>query len=363
MYVGGVEAAYVYEWTNANIHNGHPADLYTYHKMQNIVFSIPENAPDGATSINVNVNGVISNNLPFTVRSGTIYHVKTTGVDTGNGSGTNGDFNHPWRTPMYYTNTLAGVSAGSICYIHNGVSYTGSYGVYCSGKEGTEVNPYFISAYPGANVVFTHTSGAPGAFGPNYDNQTGGGYIFKYWHISKITLKAGSRAYVYIKGGRIIACGITDSDSNPCICEQGGLISAANAPDNRYRAGLDGNIFLGNYIYDYCKNLIGDKQQHVMYLQNRSGRSDVDGFEVGWNYLKNNWGNGGIHVYDEWACVNWPKSSIHDNVVEDQRGWGIGVGVGCSTGYGPVTTTFNVYNNLIIRSGRGQVLLIVQRAL
>ncbi|MFA5074105.1 MAG: choice-of-anchor Q domain-containing protein [Nitrospirota bacterium] len=343
--VGGVPAAYVYEWANATQHAGHPADLYTHHKMQAISFSIPAGAPDGATSIKVRVGGVDSNTLPFTVRAGSIYHVKTSGSDSGNGS-----WSSPWRSIYHYTTDLAGVAAGSICYVHDGVAESGhQYGLECSGLNGTEANPYFIAAYPGARVTIQGKNGGQ-AIGPSYNN--GNLYLSKYWHFSKVKLMAGSNAYSYLTGGRLVGVEVTDDPNYPCISSMSGLLASSGSGSGL--SGLDGNKLLGLYVHDYCKDRTGDKQQHTMYLSNRSGRSNQQAWEVGWNHLKNNWGNFGIHVYDEGACVNWQGTvKIHDNVVVDQRGAAIDIGPGCGSGYGPITTTFNVYNNLIIRGGRG----------
>jgi len=63
------------------------------------------------------VNGNRSNSLPFTVRSGNIYFVKTNGNDdTGDGS-----WSRPWHTIPKAVNTIA---PGDIAYICNGVNQT-----------------------------------------------------------------------------------------------------------------------------------------------------------------------------------------------------------------------------------------------
>ncbi len=350
VYVGDVEAAYVYEWTNATQHKGHPADLYTYHKMQTIAFSVPAAAIDGANTIKVVVNGVTSNTLPFTVRTGKIYFVKVSGTDTGNGSGSNGDWNNPWRNINYYSRTLSGVTPGSILYVTDGVTVTSQYGILFSGTSGTSDNPYAIAAYPGASVSSTDLSGAAG---PEYPWGTR-----QYWHLSKIKLEAPSNAYTFSPKGRVIGLEITDHPTSPCSGIMSGLVAGAGGASDPNAATPDGVTFLGNYIHDYCsQSPTQSSQQHTTYFSNRTGVVKAP-FEIGWNYLYNNMADHGIHIYDEGVCGGWSGTvKIHDNVVVSQRGISIGVNPSCAPGYGPVTTVFEIFNNLVIDGGRGPYFL------
>jgi uncharacterized protein (TIGR03437 family) len=69
--IGGVDAP-VYVWKNAT---GPAADMYSKHGMQMISFLVPSGTPSGSQEIQVTVNGVATNSLPFTVRSqGAIYY-------------------------------------------------------------------------------------------------------------------------------------------------------------------------------------------------------------------------------------------------------------------------------------------------
>lgn len=349
---GGQAPSYIYEWGNATQHAGHPSDLYTWHKMQVIMFSLSGSA-SGTSGITVTTPSGTTNTLPFTVRSGPIYFVSSTGSDSGNGTGTNGDWDHPWLTPNYFFDPIYfpganDIPAGSICYVKTNLTYSFDYGVELYRTGGTASNPWFLSAYPGVSV---RVNGVNLGFGAGYQ----GGKTYIYGHVSKITFSAPHLAVTYIEHGRVIGCEVIDSATSPCATSQTGLISSRTintGPDGN-DPGLNGNIMLGNYIHDYCNGLTGDKQQHTWYLQHRDNRANAVGWEVGWNYLNNNWGNFGIHVYDEGWCTNWTTDvSIHDNVVVDQRGSAINVGPHCASGM-EVTTTFNVYNNLIVRGGRG----------
>jgi hypothetical protein len=342
--VGGVPAAYVYEWQNATQHTGHPADLYTYQKMQVIMFSVPATAPGGATTIKVTVNGVDSNTLPFTVRTGSIYHIKSTGNDSNAGT-----WASPWLTLNRWAQNSTSPGAGSIVYV-SGVNETSR--VEFSRTGGSEANPYFLVAYPGQSAGTTNASVSPGYLM---------GKTAVYGHISKLTLRNASSAYEFIEYGRTIGCAITDATSSPCSLNQSGLIGARGAPawpgSDGAEGGVNGNIFLGNYVHDYCASMPTSndaKQQHTMYISNRQARANASGFEIGWNHFNNNGGNSGIRVYDEGSCTNWTTPvNIHNNIVVDQRGAGITIIPVCGSGYGPITTTFNVYDNLVIRGGRG----------
>ena len=99
VYANSVEAASYYSWGNATA----PADLYTYHQMQMISFQVSHLAQNGLGSVYIVVNGRQSNSLPFTVRAGNLYFVKTTGQDdTGDGG-----WGSPWRTIPKAADSLA----------------------------------------------------------------------------------------------------------------------------------------------------------------------------------------------------------------------------------------------------------------
>src|SRR5438132_6402348 len=67
-------------------------------------------------NIVISVGGQASNGVPFTMRSGNIYFVSTTGND-----GNLGTFAAPWRTIQHAVTTTV---AGDIAYIMNGVVET-----------------------------------------------------------------------------------------------------------------------------------------------------------------------------------------------------------------------------------------------
>ncbi|MFC1751094.1 hypothetical protein ACFL2V_20085 [Pseudomonadota bacterium] len=147
------EAAYVYYWKNADGQlPGGPANLYDSHKMQEIAFSIPSSA-NGDGNIYVEVNGVKSTTLPFSVRPGAIYHVKTTGDNsTGNGS-----WDQPWKTGSQDTGgAFKQISGGEIIYAHHGVTDSNmadnGRGLYLSGRPSVAAAQTAYLSYPNSPV-------------------------------------------------------------------------------------------------------------------------------------------------------------------------------------------------------------------
>ena len=148
VYVNGAEAAHIYYWENADPETGDsgPADLYAYHLMQEIAFSVPANANDGKGAIYVVVDGVPSDSLEFTVRSGNIYFVKTTGSDsTGDGS-----WDNPWAT-VDRGGASSKMVAGDTVYACDGVVESG--GLDIRYTQGTAENPISVIAYP-AQIIY-----------------------------------------------------------------------------------------------------------------------------------------------------------------------------------------------------------------
>lgn len=341
-------AGYVYYWKNADgqLPSG-PANLFESHGMQEIAFSIPDSAA-GIGNIRVRV-GADTTSLPFTVRTGRITHVKATGND--NNAGT---FASPFLT-------VARADAGGIAqlgdtiYIH-GVSTGGptvDRAIYNnSGLRNGYANQFSYAPYPGFNAT---VYGADGFHAYNSDgfvtsklsifasncNATGGGCFTNE--------TAGIRASDY---GRAIGNYITDQPSG-CANAQTGALSVNS------QFGAAGVKFYGNHIQDYaCPETT--RFHHTTYFTLRDvygGQTQdqtVDTFEVGWNYLKANKAQNGLHVYDEDISTGSGNLcgdlsgdlKIHNNVVIDQAGAGIEYKINC----GWSQDTF-IYNNIVIRSG------------
>lgn len=329
IYVGGVEAFYVYYWGNADRSaTAGPADLYTYHKMQTISFSIAAGAADGLGDIHVVVNGATSNTLPFTVRPGRILHIKTTGTNVS----TSGSWTNPWQTMDYVANGPT-LNPGDIIYVGDGVQSLSSLVLYSI--NGTATNPISFIAYPGAIVL------AQGEWG--IANRS---VASTYVNFSKFVAKAKSTGIEAIKGMRIVANEITNYPGG-CADGQSGAVSGSSASGGATDGGIKA---FGNYIHEFgCDTTT--KLHHVFYISNRSGVA-IQSFELGWNYLANNKAHHALHTYDEGICGGWTGTMlIHDNVVVNQVGVGVGIASACYSGYPYLTMPVEIYNNLFINVG------------
>jgi hypothetical protein len=347
--------AHVYYWKNADGKlPGGPANLYASHKIQEVAFSIPDMA-SGTGTIKVTVNNQTSNTLPFTIRTGSIYHVKPSGNDsTGNGT-----FSTPWKTINKAFNSIA--NPGSTIYIHDSLVTTDfskkTGAVYWNDTAAFSglSNQYGVIAFPNSQPSATGLSGIS-----NY--KTAGQVVSKFSVFASEcdedanhqpvncdpiaqNLSIGIQSSAY---GRAVGNAITDRPGG-CVDSQQGAISggAINGQDR-----VSGYQILGNEVYDYgCEGT--SKFHHTTYLSIRSADHNlqVDPWRFGWNYLHGNHAKNGIHMFDE--NFNGPTCGspngtvfINDNVIIDQGGAGINVGVNC-----PWTNDFDIYNNVLINVG------------
>lgn len=341
IYVGGVPASYIYYWGNADTKGASgPADLYSYHKMQTISFAVSSSAVDGAGEIYAVVDGKKTNSLPFTVRSGKIHFVKTTGADS---TSSTGAWTSPFKTLSYAalgTGNLGGggkVAPGDIIYATDGV--TESSGLPIKYIMGTAAMPLAIVAYPGAAVQVLGPSG----WGIGNHN-----HASAYWNFSKLTVKTQGTGLDTFKGMRAIGNEIMNYPGG-CANGQSGAIAGNNLNDPTSDI-VGGNIkIFGNYVHDYgCDTT--SKLHHVFYISNRGGYA-VEAFELGWNYVRDNKVHHALHVYDEGVCGDFSGTlRIHDNVVKNQVG--VGVGIGSTISGTCFTMPVEIYNNLFINIGQ-----------
>jgi len=347
------EDLYVYYWKSADgkLPSG-PANLYESHNMQEIAFSIPSSA-QGLGSIQVTVNGVKSNTLPFTVRNGAIYHV----MKNGNDSNGDGSFAKPWASIDKALKEID--DPGATIYVHNSLS-TGEpstkRAVYWNKVSAASdySNQYGVIAYPGSQPVVIGRLGIVNykvsgqvvskfsVFASNCDEGDNGQLENCDTNPAKYTVGIQTSAY-----GRIVANKLTDVPGR-CASGRDAAINGNNMSGDR----VSGSQILGNEIYEYgCEG--SAKFHHATYLSIRSGSDNeqVDPWRFGWNYLHDNHVKNGIHQYDEnnngLECGS-PNGTIiiNDNVIIDQSGSGINVGVNC-----PWNNDFEIYNNVIINAG------------
>lgn len=342
---GKVYSPYVYYWKRADgqLPSG-PADLYTSHRMQEIAISIPDSA-SGQGTIYVQKDGDDSNTLPFTVRSGSIFHVKKSGS-----GGNDGSFNKPW---ISMDDALdAANEPGTIIYAHDGVhdgSKTSSRAVYWNNTSASSglSNQFGIVVYPNSRATAQGEQG--------FANYRTTGQV-----ISKYTIQASnaddSNGQPVNKGGgqtrgihstafgRAVGNNITDQPGG-CASGSQGAINGNYADGDRVSAYK----ILGNYIHAYgCEG--SNKLHHTTYMSIRSGPDNkkVAPWEFGWNYLRDNPVKNGIHMYDEnTGCGDITGTvNIHNNVVINQGGSGINVGASCNW-----TMDVHIFNNVVINAG------------
>jgi len=329
IYIGNTEITQIYYWKNADGQlPGGPADLYTYHKMQEIAFAIPNNASDGLNQITVIVNGKTSNGLPFTVRSGNIYFIKSTGNDnTGDGS-----WDNPWRT---MSNVLSGngkLIAGDIVYVMEG-NIIGDINIgYTSNMQGTQENPYSVLVYPGTEFSI---SGSNIASFRNYNS------LNYYWNFSKFNMETNYQAFSIFQGSRVIGNNISGPNVNSGYSGWIGGGCAGTVPNN-----CGGQKIYGNEVHDYGKNDGSVNQfQHLFYISNRSGIV-AEGYDIAWNFLHDNPIYQGIHIYDQSDCGGWSGSiNIYNNIIKNQGGNSININFNCINGN---NTAINIFNNITV---------------
>ncbi len=273
-----------------------------------------------------NVGGAASNGVPFTVRTGNIYFVSTTGNDAGNGS-----FSTPWKT---IPKAKLSIAAGDIAYIMNGVNqtslddYNASLAIASSGAAG---RPKALVVYPGATVTIGSATGAE--FGVRTPSISGG--PFSYWTLAGFTLRGSNESLdlTWLSNWRVVA--------NDMSCPAG------DGPAACFEAA--GSTFLkvfGNTIHDSGK-AGGSKLYHSLYFT-----TDSNHVEVGWNVIANNHSCRGIQFHSSPNGANSGFNqfdlSVHDNLVHGQ----VCDGINFAT-IDPSKGAVLAYNNVIYSVGLG----------
>ena len=334
-----VEAAHVYYWKNADgALPGGPSDLYATHKIQEISFSIPSAAADGAGKIFVTVDGKTSNELDFYARStGTIRFVKTGGADSGAGS-----WPSPWATVTYAVRgNTAG--AGDIVYVASTIEHTGiiQYGASAQ-LDGSSNNHIALVAYP--NIRFTLNSETNVGI-KNYYTQN------DWWVFSKLKVKAYTGTIGSSANGRTVGCEHTQPDGIEANGQAGAIGCTAGEYNARGTNSANNLKIFGNYIHDYGGQSTSNKE-HATYFSLRNNFTAVAP-EVGWNRLENNGARFGIHIYDENECGEFSGTfKVHDNYIKNQVGAAINIGTqNCALNALGFRGTIEVYNNVIVSPG------------
>ncbi len=324
--IAGSTGGYVYEWGNATVHAGHPADLYTRHRMQVIMVSVPADAADGAGTISVTVGGVTSNTLPFTVRAGNIYWVSDSGSEANAGT-----YAAPWVDIGDGSNVHTDTSAGDIVY-SLGTTKTGEQ--RWTSVSGTSGNPKALISYPGAVIQVTSSVSGSTAIKhfPYGESQ--------YWVFSKISLITEGDGFAVFPYSRYTGNAVTD-------------VSCAEGSGGSFTSGGNQNAveILGNYVHDFgCATT--SNQHHTLYFSVRNKGANIEPMTIRWNHLRDNQARFGIHFYDENPCWGYTGTTVIDsNWVENQVSPGFNMGGwACTSGYS-IPGDFQITNNVFVNCG------------
>lgn len=340
VYVGGVEATAIYYWKDADgALPGGPADLKTYHKMQEVAFAVPAGAPDGATTITVAVGGVESNTLPFTVRTGNIRYIRSGGANSGAGT-----WSTPWATVDYIAAGAGGVlAAGDIVYIH-GVALTA--GMRITAGIGASGNPVAVVAYPNTAVSFSGLES--GGSGYTVYNPGSGGS--GYWNWSKLSFTTTGSGLTGFRDARYVGLNMTGPAA---YAGYSGMIGGSNnincgglklyGLEIHHYGVANGVDTIGNASSE-VNGATWSQFQHAIYLSGRSSTLQIEGYEVGWCYFHDNPMYQQIHVYDMGDSIGWTTPiRIHHNVVANGRGNLINIDLSAQ-----VATPVVIHDNLTI---------------
>lgn len=319
LYWGPANSPY---WT-AGLVNG-------YHNMQCIFAQVMHNATVGLGTISVVVNGIESNTLPFRVRDGRIFYVKTSGNN--NNAGT---WISPWATADQVNNEP--VIAGDVIYLCNGTDRT-SY-IYL-GPQGTPVSPIALLVYPGHSSHWSTSSNVsmiepfPSSQVPNqsYINYP------EYWTISGLIMDAYSNFMSMSRGWRIVGCEWTGGQH---YISDTGYLNVAQGAINNIQQDLRDFAFLGNNLHDLV-NGSPATLSHGLYIS--AGRQiplpqpdpcpETLPWEVAFNRFYNININSTIRTYNYETAGNWTiqvcNGAVHHNVGIDTCG-GFLAGLGSSS--------------------------------
>lgn len=302
---------------------GGAAAAYLLWSDTKVAFSLGAAAATG--NIIITVNGAASNGVPFSIRTGNIFFVATTGNNTANGS-----FATPWKTIVKAKNTLG---PGDIAYIMDGISQTALDDFNAAleiSSAGISGSPKALVAYPGAAVTIGSATGPE--FGLRTPQIAGG--PFSFWTIAGFTIRGNNEGIDLetVDGWRIVG--------NDMSCPNGG------GPTACFEGSETTHLkFLGNTVHDSGTG--NTKLYHSVYLT-----TDSNHIEIGWNTLANNKTCRGIQFHSTslgaGSGFNQFDLSVHDNVIHGQICDGINFAT-IDPSKGPVLA----YNNIVYDVGRG----------
>lgn len=298
----------------------------TWQWYQKIVVQLGASCTSG--NFVVTTSAGASNGVAFTVRSGNIYSVTTTGSDSASGS-----FAAPLRTIVACKNKMV---AGDICYIGAGVvqSAQETFEAALSIEQaGTAASPKALVGYPGANPQ------------PQIGGSTGTGYGIRvadigvsphYWIFAGL--------HIYDNGGNsaISVLNVHDWTIVGNLIECPGF----NAQRGCIQASQSTYVyFYGNEVTNTGVNPASGKQSHSVYFS-----TDANHAWAAWNHIHDNYTCRAIQFHSSPVGGSTGQDQydlhVHDNVIHGDNCDGINFAT-----VDPSKGTVEAYNNLIYHVG------------
>jgi hypothetical protein len=299
---------------------------------QEIIVQLSSTCTAGSGNFVVTTVGGTSNGIPFTVRSGNIYCLSTTGNDSNSGRFPNSC----WATAK---NAFGHMSPGDTTYWEGGVTVTagGSYSALDWGASGSAGNPVAMVSYPGATPQ-------PGVNCVGCSSGIGIRAAVGYPSNSQYLTLAGLSI---IGSGQAWYSEYTNPNANQRFV--GNYFSCSSG------SGQIGCIELGQTNFtkmlgNEVANIIvpsTSKQYHGVYFT-----TDANHIEFGWNSVHNNQSCRAIQVHssplDSTSGYNQFDLSIHDNLIHDDPCDGL-----LFATVDPSKGRIEAYNNIIYHVGLG----------
>jgi len=310
---------------------GGAADNYPLWTDSKIVAQLGAGAHTGAVVVNVSGKGA-SNGLPFTVRSGNIYFVATTGADANDGT-----FAQPWQSLLAAKTRLM---PGDILYVMDGVTQTTAdyasaalclaNGYGCNTRAGTQVMPIAMVVYPGARA----TVGCGDASCPGIGIRL----MLEYWTVAGFDAVANT-------GGFSAAFDVSPLDGvGATVAVRGQRIIG-----NRMTGGYYGMSMSAVSEINVLGNEVFAVPHSAIY---HGGYGPSENSEVAWNWIHDIGADGfGVKYYGHAARDSASGISIHDNLIYNTKR--APILVGGSDGHAPWIHDTRIYNNVIFGFGPG----------
>lgn len=267
-------------------------------------------------NIVINTTAGISNGLPFTVRSGSIFYISATGNNANAGT-----FAAPWATFPKAAQTV-GLTSGNTVYVENGVVDTVDDGQgwgaamvlrqeWC---HGTQSAPNAIVGYPGATATLGAITGGAGEAWGSTDSTASGGACPGGWTFAELTMRGPTVASPRGPSNfwRIVG---NDMSTGP------GSGGAAGSFEPLQAANMK---LYGNNMHQ-LNTTSTNRLSQGLYLSTDSNHDDV-----GWNEISFTGGRAAVQIHSSPLCIPSCGSSdttgksmfdlqIHDNKIHDCR--------------------------------------------